>query len=233
MKDSSTRPFTLVPWAIGFLLGGGLVLGLTWPMWGVLPGWLKDPAGPAWMQAVGSIAAILIAVAVPAAQHWLSAQTRRREAADRARSLGLLLLPHIKAFAESNNEVWEHEHPDHDVTNHGDNACFLGERTRSALAIPEGIIREVGRLHELAGAAEGIQRAIYNIESARELLTQKEFVLHENALFGDTVEYRTLVFDKKEFYDLLWDALSGITSALNQIESFFKHGSRLAASQET
>ncbi|WP_329861262.1 MULTISPECIES: hypothetical protein [Stenotrophomonas] len=53
---------------------------------------------PAWVQAIGSIVAILIAVAVPSAQHYLTERKQEREMADKARSLGLMLLPSSKGI---------------------------------------------------------------------------------------------------------------------------------------
>ncbi len=71
---------------------------------------MKPEVQAAWVQAIGSIAAILIAIAIPAAQHFITMRGTRRERADRARSLGLLLLPHIKSFAAKNEKIWSEEH---------------------------------------------------------------------------------------------------------------------------
>ncbi|PPU60020.1 hypothetical protein XacyCFBP1159_13245 [Xanthomonas arboricola pv. corylina] len=183
----------------------------------------KDAA--AWVQAVGSIAAILIAVAVPAAQHRLATNARSQEAADRARSLGLQLLPHMMSLAEKNGDIWAYEHPDHHVEIAGPDQCFLGERTEQALTVPKGIADVVGQLHELGSAAEGLQHALYNIERARELLTVVMVVPNSDSFYGDEPFERTLIFEKTAFYDLMDEALKGLTRSQNKIEALFRHPS--------
>ncbi|MDX3932670.1 MAG: hypothetical protein QHC77_12120 [Stenotrophomonas sp.] len=176
---------------------------------------------PAWVQAIGSIAAILIAILVPAIQHWLSSSRRRDEQLDRARSLGLHLLPHIQVVVERNNEVWANEHPDHDVIDLDDHGgCAAGPLARAALGIPSEIAEMTSSLHELGPAAEGIQKALFSMAAARELVI---FVPDDEHL---------IITNKTLFYDLLWDALMGAARSQNTIESFFRHNSRPVGSRK-
>ena len=89
MKDSSIGRFSLVPYALALALIGGLVAALTWPAWGVVPKWMKEPAWPAWLQAVGSLVAIVVAIAVPAYLASLDRRAREADAIARARSFAL------------------------------------------------------------------------------------------------------------------------------------------------
>ncbi|AVY67185.1 hypothetical protein [Xanthomonas translucens] len=89
MKDSSIRQFSLVPYALVLLVVGGLVAALTWPVWGVVPEWMKEPTWPAWLQAVGSLFAIVVAIAVPARLASFDRRARAAEAIVRARSFAL------------------------------------------------------------------------------------------------------------------------------------------------
>ncbi|WP_423169700.1 hypothetical protein [Stenotrophomonas maltophilia] len=208
--------------AIGFAAALGM-LGLTGQI-------VFGKDAPAWVQAIGSIVAILIAVAVPATQHYLSDRKQRQEAQDKARSLGLLLLPHIASFAELNNNVWLHEHPDDNVEDIRDNACIAGYITRSALEVPEEISDRIDELHVLGPAAEGVQRAVFNVISAGELVVFED-VPRENA-FGSMSDHREPVIqDKTKFYDLLWDALGGLTISQVKIEEMFPHAKRAPLSR--
>ncbi|WP_155760482.1 hypothetical protein [Stenotrophomonas maltophilia] len=190
-------------------------------------GWpcLTQAEWASWVQAIGSIAAILIAIAIPATQHYIAARSRQREALDRSRSLGLQLLPHIQAFVQRNNEIWANEHPDDHVKDRGENSCLLGPKAQLALEVPAAIESEVNRLHELGPAAEGLQRAVYNIARAKELVTIT-YVKGPSSSFGSITQKKPVIFDKAEFYDLMWDALKGLTASQNKIEEFFDHGAR-------
>lgn len=205
--------------SLGFLIAFGL-LGMIGPV-----SFGKD--APAWVQAVGSIAAILIAVAVPAVQHWLASKAHRNESLDRARSLGLQLLPHIQGLASRNDDVWQHENPDDgSVELRGENVCLVGFWAQSAIEIPPEISAETHRLHELGPAASGLQRAIFNIGAAREMINYVPVIrpINDGGDCVDDVEHT--VYDMIKFYDLLWDALQGLTESQNRIEAFFRHGTR-------
>jgi len=190
-------------------------------------GWceMRPEVQAAWVQAVGSIVAILMAVAIPAVQHLLAANVRASERADRARSLGLLLLPYIRTFGDRNNEIWDHEHPDDDVEDVRDNVCIAGKITRAALVIPEEISARIDELHDLGNASNGLQRAVFNVLSAKELLAVEDIPRLDD--YGDLTPFSTFVItDKARFYDLMWDALLGIADSQAKIEALFPHSTR-------
>lgn len=181
---------------------------------------------PAWVQAIGSIVAILIAVAVPSAQHYLTERKQEREMADKARSLGLMLLPHIQEFAERNNAVWTDEDPDEHAQSLGEDACVIGPLAESALNIPPAITAVISRIHELGPAAEGLQRAIYNVTRARELMIVTGATV-EHLQSGPLYKSRMATYSKSKFYGLLWDTLAALTTSQNRIEAFFFRPSAL------
>lgn len=192
--------------------------------------WQFDPLGwpclsqsewASWVQAAGSILAILIAIAVPAIQHWLSERRKKAEALDKARSFGLMLLPHIQAYGERLNRIWTNEHPD-EVEEYDVNRCILGNIARHCLEIPSELTEQVDNLHLLRPAARGVQMAIFNVTKANTLRTTHDF--RTDSIFDNGISTRTVTFDKKQFYDLLWAALSGLTQSENHIYSFFGSG---------
>ncbi|WLA02785.1 hypothetical protein [Xanthomonas translucens] len=77
MQQTNSGRFTLVPAAVSFLIGGGLVWLLAKPPAGVASILASDQA-PAWVQAVMSVVAIVAAAFVP---RWLDAQ-KRKDASD-------------------------------------------------------------------------------------------------------------------------------------------------------
>ncbi|MCI1053758.1 hypothetical protein MOQ19_09570 [Stenotrophomonas maltophilia] len=177
---------------------------------------------PAWVQAIGSIVAILIAVAVPATQHFLSSRKQQQESLDKARSLGLLLLPAIRTFGERNHDIWEFEHPDDGVEDLRVNACIAGSRAIDALEIPAIISARIDELHALGPAASGIQRAVFNVVAAAEFVVEEDFVRFDG--MGTELEStENVIFDKARFYELMWDALRGLTDSQNKIEGMLGH----------
>ena len=72
---------------VGYLILGAIGVGTGWLLVAAMPWaeWRNDQDLPAWVQAVGSVFAILLAVAVPAVQHLLSERRIRDEAASGAR----------------------------------------------------------------------------------------------------------------------------------------------------
>lgn len=177
---------------------------------------------PAWVQAIGSIAAILIAVAVPAVQHYMADRARQRESMDKARSFGLMLLPHIQLYGERLDSIWSKEDPD-EVEEYETNCCILGPTVRWCLDVPTEITDEVENLHLLGPAARGLQLAIFSVTKAKTLVTTDSFPI-KSELFGNATTKRTVTFDKKQFYDLMWEAQVGVTQSENRIYSFFGSG---------
>lgn len=187
--------------------------------------WQFDPLGwpclsqsewASWVQAAGSILAILIAIAVPAAQHWLSEQRKKAEALDKARSFGLFIRPAIEAFERKLQKVWDDEDPE-DIRFPADievNQCILQPVAQAALSIPEELIKHISLLHQLDRASNGVLKAIHCVQSARELTT-----------FDPSLN-EPVVFDKKAFYEHLSEATYGLGDCLITIDRFFPRKER-------
>lgn len=205
-------------WAVVALMTFGAGVVVTWALTSPHPPLPKLTAEQwaAWVQAIGSIIAILIAIAIPAVQHKLA--SRREEAAtlNKARSLGLFIRPAIEEFGRTLDAVWDNEDPEEfeaigwvvDT-----NQCCLGGYAYSALQIPKALISSLATLHELGPAAAGILRAIHCVQSAKELTTKGSS--------GGPV-----IYDMELFYDHLWDATKGVTNSLNAIDAFFPRRKR-------
>ncbi|CTP92357.1 hypothetical protein XTPLMG728_3209 [Xanthomonas translucens pv. poae] len=151
MKDSSTGRFSPVPYALGLLVLGGLVAALTWPAWGIVPKWMKEPGWPAWLQAVGSLVAIVVAIAVPAYLASLDRRAREADAITRARSFALqhyaaleILVEHL--YANRHNNPFGRVIADH-------NSLIGVEAAFNTCGIPPG------DLYLLGSAAQPVQRA--------------------------------------------------------------------------
>ncbi len=181
------------------------------------PGWSAE-VWAAWVQAVGSVVAIVAAFVIAARQARSDRVRREREYSDRARSLGLYLLPYLRDMSDLNNRIWGYEHPDHDVENTGPNECIAGPIALAAMRVPKALTERIGQLHELGPAARGITTAIYMTVRAQDSMSIDKYG-------------RQLIFDKKEFYDRMWTALGGLTSALNTIEAQFPESHRDATEQ--
>ena len=190
--------------------------------WGLFYRWGSAPAAkpfdaPAWVQAVGSIGAILIAIAVPAIQHRLAVQREADDSLNRARSLSLFIRPSIENFHDKLDEVWRSENPDDPfrLDELADrNQGTLYSSTTIALQIPDELLRNVAELHELGRAAPGILRAIHCVQAA-------------NRLTGWTQEFaEKIILDREMFYDHLWNATAGIQESLKAIDEFFPKRNR-------
>lgn len=205
-------------WAVVSVMTFGAGVVITWALTSPQPSWptLTIEQWAAWVQAIGSLVAILIAIAVPAVQHRLAAKRKNEETLDRARSLALFIRPAIETFGENLDEIWANENPDDAgaVEDADTNQSYLGPRAQFALRIPDDLLANVSTLHELGPAASGVLRAIHCVQSADRLTT------------WPPTGGRKVVFDKKQFYDHLWDATGGVASCLNAIDAFFPRRGR-------
>lgn len=164
----------------------------------------------AWVQAIGSVAAIVVAILVPAYQHRLVVRRDTEAANLRARALGLAVLADMEIVGNRLNEVWANEHPDELPDVHDQpNTKELGHRTLAALEIPEDLQNRIDTLHDMKESGDYALRCIHHIVRARELMT---------ALPGGV----KITFEADRFYDFLWAATGDVTKALNAIDSHFE-----------
>lgn len=180
-------------------------MGCTWIGWCAL----GAEAQAAWVQAIGSVVAIALAVAVPAYQHWSATRKERRQLDLRARSLGLAILADLETVGSRLNGIWDFEHPDAlpDIQDHA-NTKQLGEKTILALELPNGLNNRLDVLHEMGAAGDAALRCVHHIIRAREYVT---------TLPGGI----KVTFDSDRFYDLLWDATGQLVVALNRVDAQF------------
>lgn len=110
----------------------------------------KPSEWPAWVQAVGSIAAILVAIAVPYTQRRTELQETRRADILRARSLGAALLRDIKRFRDQLERARDS----------GNRAQMFDTLNVSPEMIPTPLWMHVDRLHELGDPGSDLIAAI-------------------------------------------------------------------------
>ena len=109
----------------------------------------------AWMQAVGSVVAILAAVAIAWWQHHEATSARERDGMARARSLALAILP---SMAEYKKRVSL-------LANVDDRVSLSWIHVANAVEPGDTVQRNVFQLHELGAAAGAMQRLLrYSIE---------------------------------------------------------------------
>src|SRR3546814_9218515 len=105
-------------------------------------GWcaLGVNAQAAWVQAVGSLVAIVVAIGVPARQHGLAVRREKRAADLRARALGHAFLADLEIIGERLTGVWDTE-PQHEMPdlNASRNTKERGKGTLDALEITENL----------------------------------------------------------------------------------------------
>lgn len=132
--------------------------------WGLFAGTsVMEMAGrtdwPAWVQAVGSVGAILVAVYVPTRISNREHQTARQKQLYQARGLAFVLLPIVLSAGAgiySARERWKHcplKYDDDEVTEY--------------LVVPSALMDRLLDLHILSEAGVAIQAAIVAINSLR------------------------------------------------------------------
>lgn len=151
-----------------FLALGALV---TWPLAIHYTSPSSGTDWPAWVQAVGSIIAILVAVAVPLYVNWLqeASRTREREAILRSATLSLLA-PSEELRNSIWNAVWELKKLEE----------FADENLPSViqlLAAPIHIDQRLHELHHIDPIGPIIQNAVVAKAKAVSLMTDREFYL--------------------------------------------------------
>lgn len=143
-------------WASGWMVVGAFLvfgaMGLIGPIH-----FGKD--APAWVQAIGSIAAILVAIAVPYVQRKAELRETRRAELLKARSLGAALLRDIKKFRNHLEFVCSEiqARPDEPVD-------------ISPEMIPEYLWEHMDRLYELGEAGSDLIDAISMNYQARDMV---------------------------------------------------------------
>ncbi|MDQ1134890.1 hypothetical protein QE386_003485 [Pseudoxanthomonas winnipegensis] len=138
----------------------GAFAAFSWPTGENLRAWLQDPAGPAWVQAVGSVVAIFVAVLLPLQLQRKARLQKETEARAKARSLAVDLVDEITDLAASMQAL------------QADGYRTLGDAYGydSALkqtSIPIRLKQSVKQLHELGPAGTSLQLALLELSFLR------------------------------------------------------------------
>lgn len=86
------------------LLFGGLTLAI-YPGWGAIGGWLSRIDAPAWVQAVGSVTAILAAIWI-ALSSERSRKREKEESSARETALAIAIVDRLNSFCKTNSIVY-------------------------------------------------------------------------------------------------------------------------------
>ena len=161
MKESSIGRFTLVSGAISFLLGVGLV----WVLAGPACKFSADVDWPAWVQAVGSVVAIFVAVIVPLRMQRQAKIEKDAEAKLKARSLAAELVNDLSDLTAAVHVLQE------------DAVRTLGDVLASDIAfqrtkIPDVLKHRAAQLHELGSAGATLQLVVLELTFLRSHLLE-------------------------------------------------------------
>lgn len=167
----------------------------------------------AWLQAIGSLIGIGVAIAVPWWMQHLANERAKAVSNRRAMALGLAVRGELQQMGDRLNKVWDDEHPDHHVQHYQKegNAVILGEHAAAALDLPEELSARVDELHEMGAAGDAALRAIHHIHRAREWVT----------IVGEGISAVEVAYDAAKFYDELWAATVQTGNALSRIDAQF------------
>jgi hypothetical protein len=131
-------------------------------------GWpcLSASEWAAWVQAIGSIAAIGIAIWIPIRIHRADQNRVDAEKRLRARSFALALLPAVETVAANvRHAAWRLKSED---------AHFELEKVSESLAIPAELEGRILEVHEMGAAGEKLQDALALLPRLRLLLDEHD-----------------------------------------------------------
>ncbi|WP_164116150.1 hypothetical protein [Stenotrophomonas maltophilia] len=174
-------------------------------------GWcaLKPEAQAAWVQAVGSVIALGIAVGVPVSLHARSRKADARKEVLRARGFALFILPDaeemLRLFRRAGYVARGEDGDEPD-----------SKAAADVLVIPPQIQERVTQLHELGDAAEKLQRAIAKGLEAKQQLEYEHFYNSEGGEYYDPIEQAIEDLPKPE------DAIGTIRDAAKLAEEAIK-----------
>ncbi|AZR23505.1 hypothetical protein NX81_015740 [Xanthomonas vasicola] len=192
--------------AVGACMASG-VLGLIGPIH-----FGKD--APAWVQAVGSVIAILVAIAVPL---WVQDRERRLALEDkrlRVVSFSISMLPAAESFMSALRSALiiatDEDAPDGPDLNHAADTA----------KVPDALQAKVAELHEVGEPALPLMRAIVMSSQARSELRQAQFYYEHAGEYVDPYTGRPEDIDPPEPYDLtLRNCIEQLALALNGMRS--------------
>lgn len=178
-------------------------------------GWyaLKPEVQAAWVQAIGSILAILVAIAVPLYIRRADKARERRETRRRSKSFALDILPLIESFRTTLIYTRQRLRSERAYLDYENLAADLGMTHE---------LQEMARdLHELGDAAEGVQDAIAHARETGWLLeAQYEYLKHDGVyIHPDGSE--TKLDEPKDFAPVLDAAIRKINGSIYELHRLF------------
>lgn len=180
-------------------------------------GWcaLKPEAQAAWVQAVGSVLALCIAVCVPLYLHARAKEADARKEMLRARGFALFILPDaeemLRIFRRANYVARGEDGDEPD-----------SKAAADVLIIPPKIQERVTQLHDLGDSAAKLQRAIAKGLEAKERLDYEHFYHSQGGEYYDPVEQTVEDLPKpEEASGVLRDAVNLAEEAIKEMRAMF------------
>jgi hypothetical protein len=144
------------------------IIGINWPC-------LPSGEWAAWVQAVGSVLALGIAVAIPVLIHRADKRRIEQERRIRARSYALALLPGIEAYASRVQQVkWKlrDEEPGDPLSDAAD-----------LLDLPPALEGKIIDIHELGSVGSPIQDALALVPRLQRLINDHDFYWRHGGIY--------------------------------------------------
>lgn len=165
---SSTSLVRKTAWAASFIALGALV---SWPVAMFFSGPSSGTDWPAWVQAIGSVIAILVAVAVPLYVNWLQEASRAREREAIVKSATLSFLAPSE---ELRNSIWSAIWELQKLGELSDESLLS---VSQELATPIQIDKRLHELHHIDPIGPIIQNAVVAKAKAVTLMIDRDFYL--------------------------------------------------------
>lgn len=200
---------SLICTGVGVLFAWGLFY-----RWGTAPV-AKPFDAPAWVQAIGSIVAILVAFHVPFSLHKKTIAAERRKDLLRARGLAMEILPDIERMERDLEEAINIFRIEDDPE------IFLSVAEGFAL-VPTALRSRVTVLHELGDPAKHLQLAIVRADKARRELAYASLHLSNGGWYS--CEYsgdQDPMPDPADYEKTLAEAAEHIKLAVAQTRAMF------------
>lgn len=167
----------------------------------------------AWVQALGTIAAVCIAVAVPLVLHRRERKQINEERALRARSYALALLPSLSDYLSRLKQArWRYKDLDDP-----DDFDFIAER----LVVPEPLLAHQIHLHELSAVGGRVQDALAQVPRLRVLVNSWEFYLRYGGTYTEPDGTEHDITEPEEANVVFASVISRFELALSELEALF------------
>lgn len=166
---------------------------------------LKPEAQAAWVQAVGSLIALVIAVGIPAAQ----AVSASRKVRLRAKSLATMVMVEVRAIRESfDGLLQQSELNENDLANGG---------IKALLTLPEGLAQARSALHDMDIAAEPLIGLVAEMQMTHTLWSAWKYEISLPPDYRDeAVDVELLRQGIRRIPDLAADSLNAISRLLRR-----------------